>query len=87
MLPLAKFALEAHALGNPEAGDYASLDFLAGGLPALFAGFTDTPFGTDKAGDKSFAFDGVSIEAGSAAFRESVCSAVSDQTRAARFVS
>ena len=30
VLPLAKFALEAHALGKPEARDDAPLDFLAG---------------------------------------------------------
>ena len=42
MLPLAKFAVEAHAPGDPEGRDEAPLDLLAG-LPGSFCSFDETP--------------------------------------------
>ena len=49
VLPFAKFALEAHALRYLERCDDAPLDLLAG-FVCSFAGFADTPCGTDRGG-------------------------------------
>ena len=57
VLPLAKVALEAHALGNLEARDDAPLDLLAG-LSGRFARSPIFPPGLIEVRDKSVALDG-----------------------------
>jgi hypothetical protein len=61
VLPLPKFALEAHALGDLEACDDAPLDLLAG----FTSTFADTPSGTDRGERQIGRARRVPIEAGS----------------------
>jgi hypothetical protein len=51
---LQKFALKAHALGNPEGSDDIPLDLLAG-LPGSFAGSSAFPSSLIEVRDKSVA--------------------------------
>jgi hypothetical protein len=79
VFPLAKLALEAHALRNLEARDHASLDLLAG----LSGGFARSPVRpppwTDKGEKQNGRARRVPIEVGRVAFRESPWPVVSDR--------
>ena len=61
VLPLAKFALEAHALGDLKRRDDTPLDLLAG-LPGCFAGPPVFPPGLIKVRNKSIALDGCRLK-------------------------
>jgi hypothetical protein len=71
-------ALEAHALRNLEARDDAPLDLLARRTGSFARSSVSSPLGLIEVGNESVATQ-VPIEAGPAAFRESLRPAVSDQ--------
>jgi hypothetical protein len=78
VLPLAKIALKAHALGDLEARDDSPLDLLAG-LSGCFAG-AGTPSWTDRGEKQIGRARRVPIEGGPVAFRESLWPVVSAQS-------
>ena len=63
VLPLAKIALKAHALGNLERRDHAPFDLLAG-LSGSFAGPPIFPSGLIEVRNKSVALDGCRLKWG-----------------------
>jgi hypothetical protein len=79
VFPLAKFAVEARALGDLECRDDAPLDLLAG-LSGSFARSPVSPPGLIEVRNKSVALDGVSIVTGPEAFRGFLLPAGSGQS-------
>ena len=82
---MAKFALKAHALGDPECRDDTPFDLLAG-LSSSFACPPILSSGLIEVGDKSVAFDGCRFKQGHSLSRAVLASSIRS-IRASRFIS